>query len=292
MEINIVTVESGWILQKTAYRLQKEINKLGLENTANVSHGGKDDMINIYLDIQNCYRGPTNGLDVGIFTHLHEDSIKHFQTHWLGLDRIICMGARYTRDIQLVYPQSQLSHCVLAEVPPWQISKTKVGIFQRGEFVGKGFDFMMGLPIPHTELLKEFRFLFVGKGWEAVVEKYSDLGIDCALYDNEDYQLYDELYDNIDYLLVPSLWEGGPMSIVEACQKGKPIISSDVGFAIDDIPVDHVFSPGNVDQLIEIFDSIRIPVRIRRNRIAEISMANFAQHVTEVIEESLTCSSV
>jgi glycosyltransferase involved in cell wall biosynthesis len=289
MEINIVTVDSGWILQKTAYRLQKEINKLTLEYTVNVSHKPKDEVVNIYMDIQNCYSGPTNGFDIGIFTHLHEDNIKTFQSNWLTLDRIVCMGARYEKDLGLVYPKRQISSCVLAEVPPWQISKTKVGIFQRGEHVGKGFHFMLRLPDEHTELLKEFRFLFVGSGWSEVVDKYSDLGIDCSLYDNEEYSLYEELYDNIDYLLVPSLWEGGPMSIVEACQKGKPIISSNVGFAIEDIPVDHVFTPGNVDQLIDIFDNIRVPVRIRRNRVAEISMQRFASHIDDIIKEQL-CS--
>ena len=289
MEINIVTVESGWILQKTAYRLQKEINKLTLEYTCNVSHSPKDGVVNIYMDIQNCYLGPTNGLDIGIFTHLHEDRLTQFQPIWKQLDRIVCMGTRYNRMLKDVYPERQLSSCVLAEVPPWQISKTKVGIFQRGEHIGKGFDFMFNLPNEHTELLKEFRFLFVGSGWDAVVDKYSDMGIDCSLYDNEEYALYEELYDNIDYLLVPSLWEGGPMSIVEACQKGKPIISADVGFAVEDIPVDHVFAPGNVDQLIDIFDTIRVPVRIRRNRIAEISMLKFASHIDDIIKESL-CS--
>jgi glycosyltransferase involved in cell wall biosynthesis len=144
---------------------------------------------------------------------------------------------------------------------------------------------MMNLPLRKIELLKEFRFIFVGSGWEKVVDKYSDAGIDCALYDTEDYSRYDNLYDDIDYLLVPSLWEGGPMSIIEACQKGKPIISADVGFAIEDIEVDYVFAPGDANKLYDILDAIRTPIRSRRKRISKVSMSNFATHIEEVIKE-------
>ena len=276
--ISIVTVDSGWILEKTAFRLCSELKK-----KVECSVGPPCDDVNVYVDIQNCYFKKTNGFDIGIFTHLHEDNLNYFQTHWLSLDRIVCMGKRYYRDISLVYPKDKLSYCVLAEPPPWQTKKTKVGIFQRGEFEGKGFHFMLSLPDNNLSLLKEFHFVFVGKGWGEVVNKYSDLGISCSLYEHEDYNAYNELYDSIDYLLVPSLWEGGPMSIVEATKKGIPVISSNVGFAIEDIPVDHIYAKNDEKQLCKIFDSIRVPVRARINRLAGISMIGFAEHVLGII---------
>lgn len=276
--IHIWTTTS-WILNKCSVRLKNSLTEIGYESDI-ISEPAD---INIYLDIQNCYFKKTEGRDIGIFTHLHEDNLLYFKNEWTSLDNIVCMGKRYYRDLKLVYPESKLSYCVMAEPPPWQLKKTKIGIFQRGEHVGKGFHFLFNLPNDHLELLKEFKFVFVGSGWCEVIDKYKKLGISCSYHEHENYEAYDELYDSIDYLLVPSLWEGGPMSIVEASQKGIPIISSDVGFAIEDFPIDHIFRKNDEKALTNIFESIRIPVRARRNNLAGISMKDFAQHIISLL---------
>jgi hypothetical protein len=148
MKISIITTKT-WILNKLANRLSQELKKLGYKNEISdtVNH------INIYMDMQNCYLNPTEGYDIGIFTHLHEDNLVNFDKGWGTLNKIVCMNRRYYERLKCICPLEVLSYCVLADPPPWQIKKTKIGIFQRGTYDGKGFNFMLSLPDSNLLLL-------------------------------------------------------------------------------------------------------------------------------------------
>ncbi len=93
MVINIVTVKSGWMLARKAERIAAA-NKSDYQ--MNVSHKRRNDVdANCYIDISNCYRGKTKVLDIGYFTHLHENSLEYLNNEWLTLDYIVHMCKRY-----------------------------------------------------------------------------------------------------------------------------------------------------------------------------------------------------
>ena len=94
MVINIITVDSGWILQKISERIVSEGNRLG--HNFSISRGAKNDVdCNLYVDIQNCYQAKSSTLDIGLFTHADKDNLNTVNRNCLSLDYIIHMTNRY-----------------------------------------------------------------------------------------------------------------------------------------------------------------------------------------------------
>ena len=156
MKINIVTVNSGWILQKISERIvaaSPDVFQISLRPVIDAD-------ANFYIDMLNCYRGKSPIFDIGFFTHLHEDSTSSMQNHWLSLDHIVHMCTRYKKSFQQLYPAEKMSVLYPGEVSEqFPIKKPLIGVFQRGFHEGKGFDFMKS--IAQYDILKNFKLLFV-----------------------------------------------------------------------------------------------------------------------------------
>ena len=279
MKINIVTVESGWILQKIAERIGRSNPEV-----FEVSHSPRVDVdANYYVDVQNCYFQKTSTLDIGYFTHLHENSEKSIQDDWLTLDYIIHKCTRYRQVFEKFYPAEKMSILYPGEISSeFKLKKPLIGIFQRGTYEGKGYFFMKKLA--EYDILKKFKFLFVGSGWGDVAHLYRKNGIEAYYQENEDYSTYPKLYEHIDYLLIPSLWEGGPMSVIEACATGTPIISSDVGWVNLDFEVDHLYEPDNDQQLAKILEKIHAPIYNRRKKFSKINYKTYGEKLINIVE--------
>ena len=282
MKINIVTVSSGWILQKIAEKIQE---KLVLLCDSTLSH--QPNLFadaNFYLDIQNCYHHKTSTFDIGYFTHLHKDSVRSINPNWFSLDHIFHHGHRYFEVFKDFYPEEKMSVVLPGEIPKnFSIKKPCLGIFQRGGHEGKGHNFMKVLG--GAAVAKSFQFLFVGGGWEEVVNQYTEQGIEVKYITDETYENYPTHYDNIDYLLIPSLWEGGPMSVIEAYAKGIPIISSNVGWVGTDFIVDYIYEPNNIKQLSTILNEILTPIMNRRKKVEHLKYANYAKRLYDTVKK-------
>ena len=279
MKINIVTVNSGWILQKISERVaaaNPDVFQISSRPVGNVD-------ANFYIDMLNCYRNKSPILDVGFFTHLHEDSADFMQSHWLSLDHIVHMCTRYKKAFQQFYPAEKMSVLYPGQVDE-QFSPRKplIGIFQRGFHEGKGFDFMKS--IAHYDILKNFKFMFVGSDWEEVADIFNNNSIETRCHESEDYSEYPELYHKIDYLLIPSLWEGGPMSLIEAYATGTPIISSDVGWVNTDFEVDYLYEANNGEQLRKTLEKIYEPIYNRRQKVAAINYKTYGDKITKIVK--------
>lgn len=284
MLVNVVTVSSGWILQKIAERV---VNACPKNAQMILSHSPRSDVdANFYVDIQNCYAGKTGSLDIGYFTHLDENDTKHLiqNKHWLTCDFIVHKAQRYFDTFKQFYPEDRMAVIRPGEVTDeFRLKKIKLGIIQRGGYPGKGFYFMQQMA--NYEIMKNFEFLFVGAGWDAVIDLYKDRGIQCYVAD-ERYENYPKAYDFIDYLLIPSLWEGGPMSLIEAYAKGVPIISSDVGF-VSDFGVEHLFKPGCTDELASILEKMYKTLSLRRDKVIGMKYSIYSQKIVDIIQSLL-----
>lgn len=284
MRINVVTVSSGWILQKIAERV---VAACPPNAQMILSHNPKKDVdANFYIDIQNCYGEKSPVLDVGYFTHLDCDNIEHLMQnkHWLTCDYIVHMAQRYFDAFKNFYPENKMSVIKPGEVTnEFELKKIKLGIIQRGGYPGKGFHFMQQMA--NCEIMKNFEFLFVGNGWESVIDLYKSKGIKCYIAD-EKYENYPKAYDFIDYLLIPSLWEGGPMSLVEAYAKGVPIISSDVGF-VKEFEPEYIFKPGSDRELAAILTEIQKKLSLRRNKVIDLKYDFFSKKIVDIVKNLL-----
>ena len=282
MNINVVTVSSGWILQKISERI---IAANKSDFTMTMSHRPSNSFTaNFYVDIQNCYLGKTGVVDVGLFTHLDMDSVSTLNRRCLTLDFIIHMCQRYYDVFSEFYPPEKMTVIHPYEIRPgFDLKKPTIGIVQRGFFLGKGYNFM--LEMCQTEVMKKFKFLFVGNHWQGVVDNYKQNGIDVEYYPGENYDSYPSIYDRLDYLLIPSLWEGGPMSLTEAYATGTPVIASNVGW-VPEYDVEYMFDAGSHSQLSKILESIYLLLENRRKKISGNSYSKYADRLVDIVKKT------
>jgi len=110
-------------------------------------------------------------------------------------------------------------------------------------------------------------------------------GVEAEHVTDESYENYPAHYDRIDYLLIPSLWEGGPMSPIEAYAKGIPIIGSNVGVIGEDLEIDYMYEPGDINALEGILDSIMEEPLKRRKKVADLSWKKYAETLLQVVQQ-------
>jgi hypothetical protein len=301
MKINIVTVQSGWILTKIAERLAAHIPGRHEVVMSPAPIPGFDAYY--YNDIQNCYFNykiqMPQAAHVGYLTHAHENNAAWLhemfdqQGGW-DLDRVVSMNMRYTDMLDSIgYSYNK----ILTTTPPANAKdflprKTKLLIANRGGFEGYGHDFMMALPDGvETYMAENFEFIFLGNGWDPVFKKYSDCGIDGIMHPDSHAiypQDYETWYQKADFLLVPILWTAGPYCAMEAHLAGLPIIASDVGLINYEVIPDYCYEPGNKDELMKILHSLRKPIETRRNRILALNnWDRYANHITAFIEGAI-----
>jgi hypothetical protein len=287
MKINIVTVNSGWILQNIAKRIAAG---MAGKVDVNVSHSPAHKSNNFYVDITNCYRGRSGGTDIGLFTHVDENEMVNVPDLWFQLDHIIHMSRnsfeQFCCDRRLEKYKTPMTYTMPGEIPPgFEYQKPTIGIFQRGKYEGKGFFLMES--VVKSDIVSNFNWVFIGNDWDPIVSSLKRKTSVTYLQDNyleypKDYLKY---YSTIDYLLVPSKWEGGPMSLIEAAALGKQIIAPCVGWAHREIPVDYYFIGGIVDSLLEVFRTISSKRKEARDIVEELSYSNYANFVIEKFKE-------
>lgn len=284
-KINVVTVTSGWILQKIAERIVANAPPtVEMSLCHRPTMGGN----NFYVDVQNCYHGPTGGKDIGLFTHVHENNTKHLMDHWFQLDGVIHMSDRNEQMWRKDPRFNQRQFCWAAmpgEMPDgFKYKKRTIGIMQRGRYEGKGFHFMKQLV--NSNVARHFNWIFVGNDWEEVVKRlleYQDVQVTYIPDSNAKWpETYQQTYEKIDYLLIPSLWEGGPMSVIEAASAGVPIIGARVGWVDREIPVFRSFAPNDIEGCIKILKELHEPQSSAQSIVQKLSYKEYARIVEQV----------
>lgn len=285
--INVITVNSGWILQKIAERTVAASN-----GRMRISPHPFRFAHNFYVDVQNCYHGPTGGIDIGLFTHVHENDAKFLDRTWFTLDHVIHMSKRNI-EMWICSPQysenssASVSCKMPGEIPPgFSFKKRRIGIAQRGKYEGKGFHFMLEMIKRYPQTMAMFDWLFIGNDWNEVVDGLSKLTSVSVIKDSDAIwpDTYNRFYHEIDYLLIPSKWEGGPMSMIEAAASGVPIISAEVGWAGWEIETFARFAAGKVEELEAILNLIGGNQKKALDVVRTLSYKDFADHVIECFD--------
>jgi len=284
MNVNVVTVRSGWILQKIAERIVEAGEKSHFYDWS-LSHNPHPHAdVNFYCDIQNCYQGPVgSSKHIGLFTHVHANDPTTVQQNVTSLDFIFHMAPRYMVmfNKQFNYPNERMDIMVPYE-PRWEPRRLRIGIFQRGKFEGKGFNFIYKFIQEHPDVCEKFEWFFMGDGWRPVVNLMDDNNIRAHITSDAKLQYpegYEEAYSAMDYVLIPSLWEGGPIAALEAAASGVPLISSNVGWA--DSWADYLFKPNDLVDLRRILHKISSQ-RYRKSKKLSI-VASYGRCVEQIL---------
>jgi glycosyltransferase involved in cell wall biosynthesis len=290
MHIHVVTVSSGWILQKIAERLRDNNTDPNVKITVGHSESYEAD-VNYYCDLQNCYHGQKTKFDVAYFTHADmnsEEWLKNLlnQTNsYNNLKGIVSMNRRYTDMLEKVgVPKEKLITITPGQTHDrFPLKKITIGIVSRGGYPGYGQQFMERFLLSAN--LENFKFKFLGDGWSNIenIAKYKKF--DLEMLSDADYSIYPSFYQSIDYLLIPGLWTAGPMSMQEALSTGVPVISADVGFNNYEFFADHTFETNNENALIEIFKKIEDPILKRRSQVSDMTWLKYSQDIINFIKQ-------
>lgn len=291
IQINVVTVNSGWILQKIAER----IVKAGQDTSKNkyVLGPPKYQGYNYYVDIQNCWPHSKLGVkDIGLFTHIHENDYKSLPEHYHKLDHIVHMSKRsHDEFLRRGHKPEKNHHLMPGEVDPekWPYKKPTILVAQRGTYEGKGFHFLLeavqkadfGIYDSCDSIMGEFDWTFVGGGWEEVAKALTEkckANVLCMSDEEIKYPCdYAAMYQSSNYLLIPSKWEGGPMASLEAAACGLQIIAPDVGWWGNELRQDYKFTNGEPTSLIECLESIIEKRVIRRAQVLGLKYTNYVK---------------
>jgi glycosyltransferase involved in cell wall biosynthesis len=287
MHINVVTVSSGWILQKISERMINNNKNPNVHMTLSHTPNFNAD-VNYYADLQNCFFGAKTNFDVAYFTHADENSkqwlINLFRSrNAFSLDGIVSMNKRYTDMIEEIgYDKNKLTTITPGQTYDiFPLKKTTIGIVSKGGYPGYGQEFIEN--VLKTYDFKNFNLRILGNGWENLIPIANERGISLELLSDSDYSVYPNFYHNIDYLLIPGLWTAGPMSMQEALSCGVPIIGSNVGFVNYEFTADYVFEPNDVNGLIKILDEIIEPKLKRRGQVDKMTWSKYSEDITNFI---------
>jgi len=288
MKINIVTVSSGWILQKISERIRDGNKRKDVIITVSTVADPEAD-VNYYADLQNCYFGQKTKCDIAYFTHAHENSkdwaLDLFKSrNAFSLNGIVSMNKRYTDMLLSIGVENKrITTIVPGETKDlFPLKKTKIGIVSRGGHEGYGQFFMEKLFSIYD--LKHFEFNFLGNGWDNLHSICKNKKIEASFFNDSDYTIYPQFYNYIDYLLIPGLWTAGPMSMQEALSTGTPIIAANVGFVNYEFKADYVFEPNNTEQLYSILLNILKPKVERRQQVSNMSWEDYAEKLITFME--------
>lgn len=291
MHIHIVTINSGWILQKIAERTVSNYPYDNIKFTVGYYAVDQNADANYYVDIENCYRGHKTNLDIAYFSHAEQGSRKRLvefckeRRVFQNLDGVISMNKRYTDMLESVgYPGNRIVTIVPGETRSmFQLRKIVIGIVSRATYAWYGKEFVENFFNSYN--CSNFKFRVLGNDWESIYPIIKSKNIDAEFTGDSDYSIYPNFYKNIDYLLIPCLWTAGPMAMQEALSTGIPVIAADVGFVNYEFKADYVFEPGNVNQLSDILDSIQAPILKRRAQVEHMSWKQYSIDVVNFISK-------
>jgi hypothetical protein len=225
IKINIVTEEApGWVLRRISESLHNNLKSSYI--TSNKPDNNAD--INLYIDFIQ-FKHKTSKIDIGWFTHRSfDDGQIIFDDVAKKVDYCISMCSKTAESLP---PEKTI---VIKPCADPQFFKDKIVFGCSGRnYVKSGRK--------RFELIPELRKI---AGVEILLTNLSVAWVDMPKF-----------YDSIDYLLVLSNNEGGPMPVLEAIARRKPIIAPDVGFCWD-YPV---IKYNSIEELKNIIKSLAMP---------------------------------
>lgn len=145
-----------------------------------------------------------------------------------------------------------------------------VGIMGRILFRQKAQDFVLETLIRFRDVLRGFKFLFVGDGRDedklrSMIEK-NDLGKMAIIIPWS--HSTSQVYGGIDMLLIPSNFEGVPLVMLEAMSCGLRIVASGVDGMLEYLPPGWLFPRRNSCELV------RALIRVREQEAAALLDSN------------------
>lgn len=288
MKVRIVCYEdvNSWILGKFAFKMQKELQTLGIETDIAKTSDPKADVNHhiIYYD----YDGKINSCDTMMITHI--DAIqkltlvkKQLQNAAMG----ICMSAETVQKlIASGIPSSKLCYINPAQDGIIKPRSTVIGITCQTHEDGRKKEHLL-VDLCKQIKPEEFSFKIMGKGWTNIVKTLQAINFDVEYYDQFNYEKYIKLVPTFDYYLYYTFDEGS-MGYLDALAAGVKTIVTPQGYHLDAKGGITYPNNGTLESLINIFNTIAQEKRKITAGVSQWTWSDYAKKHLEVWQYLLT----
>lgn len=238
LRVNIVFDDYGWILSKFAYRMESQLNELGIEvSTSNKARNDVD--INHHIQFATYAPLPNDTLMIS-----HVDSVKLLRVLKKQLETA-AMGICMSRETMNQLVAEGISRRKLCYINPAhdgivEIKKYVVGITHRcyekwdvRKRTSALLDMLDGVEPVY------FRFIIMGEGWNEIVSSMERRGFEVTYYPKFKYDTYMKIIPQMDYYFFMGFDEGS-MGYLDALTAGVGTIVTPQGFHLDNhFPIDY-----------------------------------------------------
>lgn len=275
---------SGWILEKIAFRLRDTLRSLG--HTVIISKNKCADVdVNHFLSYN--FVEKSNGISTAMVTHIDDvlklQHLKNLVNNY-EINSLICMSA-FTREILISHglPADKISYVLPAVDSPPKVKKIKIGLSGRIYKDGRKNENWL-ISAAQKISLENFQFHFFGSGWSKVESSIVSSGGEVFVYPEgsdylEDHKLIISKLNELDYWMYLGFDEGS-LGTLDAALAAVPLIVTPQGFHLE-LPSRIDYPVSSEENLISVLRDLDFPVRLSAAAGAYWSWARYAQdHVS------------
>lgn len=229
-KVNIILNESGWILQKFAREMEKNLNFLGI-NAVISSEFDKSADINHYFAPDG--EGKVNDATTFMITHVFKQSYLEWIRKLTSQGAIgICMS----KDTMQKLISSGIERNRICYINPAQDGaiypkKISLGFTHRVYKDNRKRESIL-IDICRRVSAKYFKIVIMGSGWEEIIREVKILGFEVEYYPEFDKQTYNVIMQNLDYYCYFGFDEGS-MGYLDAVAAGIGTIVTPQGYHLD-----------------------------------------------------------
>jgi hypothetical protein len=266
MRVNIVCYEdvNDWILGKISRKLCENLIALGVDAEITKKPNERSD-INHHV-IYYGYDGAKATTDTVMVTHIDEPwKVKKLHDQLRNAEMGICMSSSTVDQLSRQgLRRDRLCFVNLAHDGIMVPRKIAIGITSRVYPTGVKREWLVDR-LGQVISPRDFVFRIMGAGWEKIVERMRQRGIEVDYWDTFNPDIYRSLMQGLDYYLYTGLDEGS-MGHIDALAAGVATIVTPQGHHLDaEGGITYAFT--NFEELQRIFSEI---AEIRNARIRSV----------------------
>lgn len=246
MKISITCEKEGWIY----YRCAEELKNRLRDHQVFINEQIPDAHIYYYIDM-GFYKMPSDGIDVGWFTHFSSSDIEGWMRTAHELDFCIAQS-EFSKNALVSRGLPEEKIAVIGPGPDQSfVPKVRLGVVGRQYLDGRKGEHLVKALVEDPEVSDIVSIVAKHEGWGVPV---NDLD-------------YHDFYNSLDFLLIPATIEGGPMPFVEALACGKLAIAPPIGY----VPhFEHIeYKTGDFDDLKRVVLEVCRPIYEERRARSE-----------------------
>lgn len=281
LKVQIIDMESGWIIGKFARKLYEELEKLGVDVRIGKERNPGADINHYPLYTYIDYSNSKHINDTMMITHVDSLSkvelIKgRLKTYGMG----ICMS-KYTMDYltMLGVPRQKLCYINPAHDHIIKPRKYVIGLTYKTHYDCRKRDEFL-IDIAKNIDKDYFKIVIMGAGWDNIVSEIEKCGIKIEYYNEFDYDKYIKLVPEFDFFLYFGNDEGN-MGYLDALAAGVETIVTPQGFHLD-AEGGLTYPCNNINDYVRTFAEIADRKKKRVRSVADWTWENFAKKHIEV----------